>query len=75
VIVDGISLHAVVGRRIFETWHITRNLLESRAPDIQEQVWRVILQGGQGTVVPFASWEPAAFEEKIKAHPKVLIQF
>ena len=29
VIVDGISLHSVVGRRIFETWHITRNLLES----------------------------------------------
>ena len=28
VIVDGISLHSVVGRRIFETWHITRNLLE-----------------------------------------------
>jgi threonine 3-dehydrogenase len=75
VIVDGISLHAVVGRRIFETWHITRNLLESRVPDIQEQVWRVILQGGKGTVVPFASWEPASFEEKIKAHPKVLIQF
>jgi threonine 3-dehydrogenase len=75
VIVDGISLHAVVGRRIFETWHITRNLLESTAPDIQGQVWRVILQGGKGTVVPFASWEPASFEEKIKAHPKVLIQF
>jgi threonine 3-dehydrogenase len=75
VIVDGISLHAVVGRRIFETWHITRNLLESTSPNIQEQIWRVILQGGRDTVVPFAGWEPASFEEKIKAHPKVLIQF
>jgi hypothetical protein len=26
-------------------------------------------------VVPFAGWDPASFEEKIKAHPKVLIQF
>ena len=75
VIVDGISLHAVVGRRIFETWHITRNLLESTSPNIQEQVWNVILQGGKDTIVPFSTWEPASFEEKIKAHPKVLIQF
>jgi threonine 3-dehydrogenase len=75
VIVDGISLHAVVGRRIFETWHITRNLLESTSPNIQEQIWRVILRGGKDTVVPFAGWDPASFEEKIKAHPKVLIQF
>ena len=75
VIVDGISLHAVVGRRIFETWHITRNLLESTSPNIQEQIWRVILQGGKDTVVPFSTWEPVSFEEKIKSHPKVLIQF
>ncbi len=32
VIVDGISLHSVVGRRIWETWHITRNILESARP-------------------------------------------
>jgi threonine 3-dehydrogenase len=75
VIVDGISLHAVVGRRIFETWHITRNLLESTSPNIQDQVWKVILQGGKDTVVPFSTWEPGPFEEKIKAHPKVLISF
>jgi threonine 3-dehydrogenase len=75
VIVDGISLHAVVGRRIFETWHITRNLLESRAPNIHDGVWNVILQQGRDTVVPFETWEPASFEERIKKHPKVLIRF
>ena len=75
VIVDGISLHAVVGRRIFETWHITRNLLESTSPDIQRMIWDVILQGGRDTIVPFSEWEPASFEERIKAHPKVLIRF
>jgi threonine 3-dehydrogenase len=75
VIVDGISLHAVVGRRIFETWHITKNLLESRDPDIHGGIWNVILQQGRDTIVPFSSWEAASFEEKIKKHPKVLIQF
>ncbi len=75
VIVDGISLHAVVGRRIFETWHITRNLLESREPNIHDLVWNVILQRGVGTVVPFAELEPAAFEAKINEHPKVLLKF
>ena len=75
VIVDGISLHAVVGRRIFETWHITRNLLESRSPNIHDGIWDVILQRGNDTIVPFDAWEPSAFEERIKRHPKVLIRF
>jgi threonine 3-dehydrogenase len=75
VIVDGISLHAVVGRRIFETWHITRNLLESRDPDIHGGIWNVILQQGRDTIVPFSSWDAASFEERIRKHPKVLIQF
>jgi threonine 3-dehydrogenase len=74
VIVEGITLHAVIGRRIFETWHITRNLLESRDPNIHDLVWEVILRRGEGTVVPFEAFEPAAFEEKIKVHPKVLFR-
>lgn len=75
VIVDGITLHAVVGRRIFETWHITRNLLESREPNIHDLVWDVILDRGRDTVVPFAGFDPASFEERIGRHPKVLLQF
>ena len=53
VIVEGITLHAVIGRRIFETWHITKNLLESREPNIHDLIWDVILNRGQGTVVDF----------------------
>ena len=74
VIVEGITLHAVIGRRIFETWHITKNLLESRDPNIHDLVWEVMLRRGEGTVVPFEGFEPAAFEEKIKVHPKVLFR-
>jgi threonine 3-dehydrogenase len=75
VIVDGISLHSVVGRRIFETWHITRNLLESRDPNIHDLIWEVILNKGQGTVVDFPRFEAGSFEERITAYPKVLLKF
>ena len=79
VIVDGISLHSVVGRRIWETWHITRNLLEvpnpGGGPSIQDLIWEVILGGGKETIVDFAKFEAGAFEEKIKKFPKVLLRF
>jgi threonine 3-dehydrogenase len=74
VIVDGISLHSVIGRRIFETWHITRNLLESREPNIHDLVWNVILNGGKGTIADFAEFDRTRFEEQIKTHPKVVLR-
>jgi threonine 3-dehydrogenase len=75
VIVDGISLHSVVGRRIFETWHIGRHLLESRDPNIHDLIWQVILNKGEGTVVDFPRFDGAQFEERIQQNPKVLIRF
>lgn len=75
LIVDGISLHSVIGRRIFETWHITRQLLESRDPNIHDLVWEVILESGRGTVVPFEKFDAKDFEERIQTFPKVVLQF
>ncbi|MBI4511275.1 MAG: zinc-binding dehydrogenase [Deltaproteobacteria bacterium] len=75
VIVDGISLHSVVGRRIWETWHITRNLLESRDPNIHDLIYGVILNKGEGTVADFPRFEADKFEEKIQQFPKVLLRF
>jgi len=75
VIVDGISLHAVVGRRIFETWHITRNLLESRDPNIHDLIWTVMLNRGDGTIVKFSEFDRDQFEKKINTQPKVLLRF
>jgi threonine 3-dehydrogenase len=73
VIMDGIALHAVIGRRLWETWHIGRTLLESQKSPIQELIWDVILNQGDGTVVPLSAWEPKSFEERIRTFPKVLI--
>ena len=75
LIVDGISLHSVIGRRIWETWHITRNLLESRDPNIHDLVWEVILNNGEGTVIDFGSFETNSFENAMNEHPKVIFKF
>lgn len=75
LVMDGIRIQGVVGRRIFQTWEVTRSLLESTSNGVQDAVWEVILNGGDGTIVPISTWEKAAFERVIQAHPKALIQF
>ena len=75
LIVDGISLHSVIGRRIFETWHITRYLLESRDPNIHDLIWEVILNRGEGTTFDFKDYDPQAFQKAISTYPKVIIRY
>jgi hypothetical protein len=68
-------MHGVVGRQIFGTWEMTRNLLENQSNGIQQAIWDVILDGGKQTMVDIDDWEPARFEERIRRHPKVVIRF
>ena len=75
LIVDGISLHSVIGRRIFETWHITRYLLESRDPNIHDLIWEVILNRGEGTMFRFDEYDKDAFQKAISTYPKVVITY
>lgn len=75
LVMDGLQLHGIVGRRIFETWEITRRLLEDRSNGVQDAVYDVILNGGRGTLVDIRDWERGAFEQVIKTHPKALIRF
>jgi threonine 3-dehydrogenase len=75
IVMDGLQLHGVVGRRIFETWEVTRALLEDRSNGIQDAVWNVILNGGRGTLSDIRDWEFGAFEKMITDHPKVVIRF
>lgn len=75
VIMNGLRLHGVVGRRIFETWDITKRLLEDEANGIQKAVYEVILNGGQDTIADIRSWEKTSFEGMISRHPKALIRF
>ena len=75
IIMNGLNLHAVVGRRIFETWHLTRALLENKDNGIQDAVWTHILNAGVGTVVNMKDWTRESFEASIKAHPKMVLDF
>lgn len=73
VIVRGVSLHSVIGRRIFDTWETTRRLLESKDNQIHDKILDVILNHGKDTVAHIGSYDIEEFEKRIMAHPKVLI--
>ena len=75
LIVYGLTLHAVIGRRIWETWDITRRLMEDQSNKIQERMFTVILNEGKGTIMPIADYTKDAFEKKMAEHPKILLQF
>jgi threonine 3-dehydrogenase len=75
IILNGITMHTVIGRRIFSTWYITRGLLESKTNGIQDKIYDVILAGGKETVVDIADFESESFEKKISSYPKVLLKF
>jgi len=71
----GISLHGVIGRRLFQTWSMLTNLLEARENRIQEQIYNVILNGGKDAIVRIEDYDVKDFERRINARPKVLIQW
>ncbi len=71
----GISIHGVIGRRIFETWNISTSLLEARENQIQNKIYDVILNGGKGTIVDIDDFDPEDFEKRITEHPKVLVKW
>ena len=75
IIMNGLQLHAVVGRRIFGTWELTRSLLENRRNGIQDAIFETILNHGEGTIVDIEDWEKDSFEDMIRSHPKVVIRF
>ncbi len=73
MIVNGISLHSVIGRELMRTWHITRNLLEDSSNGIQDNIMNIILKKGKDTIVDFENFDPASFEKLIRTHPKVIL--
>lgn len=75
LVMNGIQLHGVVGRRIFDTWEITRALLEDTSNGIQDAIYDVILNRGEGSIVPISSWNKEDFEKTINSYPKPLIKF
>lgn len=74
LIVRGLTLHATIGRELWRTWETTRRLLEDTRNGIQEQIYRVILNGGQGIILPLKSYDPVKFEEALGRNVKLLVE-
>ena len=75
LVMNGIQLHGVVGRRIFDTWEITKALLEDQSNGIQDAIYNIILNKGEGSIVGIQEWEQSPFEDIISQHPKPIIKF
>lgn len=75
LIMKGITLHCVAGRQIWGTWEITKKLMEDKSNQVQEKLWSVLLNNGEGTILPFADYTKEKFEKMMTEHPKFLIKF
>lgn len=75
IILNGISMHSVVGRNVFQTWYITSNLLMSRGHSLQDKIYDVILNRGKDTVFPFKDFDKMQFEKAITSHPKIILKY
>ena len=75
IIMYGKTLHSVVGRKVFQTWYTLSNLLQSRGHNLQDKIYEVILNRGHGTIFPFREFEREKFEQAIRNHPKIILQY
>jgi len=75
LVMKGITMYCVAGRQIWGTWEITKKLMEDKQNGVQEKLWSVLLNGGQGTILDFKDYTKEKFEEMIQNNPKILIRF
>jgi len=73
-IVRGLTVHAVIGRRLPETWEATQKLFADTSNKIQENIWNVILDQGKSTILPLKDYTKERFEDMMAKHPKLLIE-
>lgn len=68
---NGITLHSIIGRELWRTWDITKELLEKKENGIQEKIKKYILKDFKG-VVPFHTFDKEKFEDTLKEFPKIV---
>jgi threonine 3-dehydrogenase len=74
LIVRGLTIHNVIGRKLFHTWQITQRVMSNKKNGIQQAVWDTILNDGHGTILNLTDFTPEAFEAAHKEHPKLLFK-
>lgn len=75
LIVKGVTLHGVIGRRIFSTWQVAQRVLSDQSNGVQDKIWDIILNKGKGTIIPFKEYDKKAFEEAMQSNPKIIFKF
>ena len=73
-IVKGLTIHGIIGRRIFGTWQIAQRMLADHTNGIQDKIWTKILKEGEGTILPLNEFSPESFEESLNKHVKILFK-
>ena len=74
LIVQGYTIHCVIGRQLWKTWETTRRLLEDTSNGIQEKIFNDILEK-EASILPIERYTKETCEEMMRAHVKMLIQF
>jgi len=75
LVVKGFTLHNVIGRQIFKTWQTAQRMLSDKTNGIQDAIWNIMLNKGDGPVISVHDYSPAAVEEKMKQYPKLIFSF
>ncbi len=75
LIVRGITMHAVVGREMWRTWDNTKKLFEDPATGVQDKIWNIMLNQGNGTILPIREYTDEKFEKMMNSNPKILFSF
>ncbi len=74
IVVRGLTIHGIIGRRIFGTWQIAQRMLSDKTNGIQDAIWNIILKGGKGTILDFNKFTPESFEKAMDEHPKIVFK-
>lgn len=74
VIVRGLTIHNVIGRRLFETWQITQRVLSKKSNGIQDAIWNTMLNQGHDTILNLEEFSIESFDAATKQHPKILFK-
>ena len=74
VIVRGLTIHGIIGRRIFRTWQIAQRVLSDKTNGVQDAIWNVILKKGKGTILDFKKFTPKSFEKAMNENPKIIFK-
>ncbi len=72
LVVKGFTLHNVIGRQIFKTWQIAQRMLSDKKNGIQDAIWEIILNKGEGPIISLDEYSIELVEEKMKQYPKLV---